>query len=202
MRAFIRQEDTQLRLDNTIVMWQGEPHWCRVSLDFPVNHVHITALEDVQTGRGKRKLVDLTSDDFSANIPELGYVNREYYCDFVSRSPERRQKQGLCVNTVKSASGNDPSVYMFTVEFRNMLKNVYPTFDEALTKVEQLGVARVAFHKQLALLKRSKVSPVVLEVRGREVATFNNETNIFEIHKDRKDYSFLFEMLTNLGIRV
>lgn len=202
MRPFIRQEDAHLRLDQTIVMYRGVPMWCQVSNNFPVNHVHVSHLTNIQAGLQE---VDITSDEFHANIPELGYINLNTNCDYLSRLPERRQRQGLCVDTVQAFRGVASVRHMFfSQSMVNLLTNTYPTLDECIRRINIQEWDSCAFHKYVAVTRRWNKDnfDIALEYRCRDVATYDQDLNRFTLKNDMKDGSFLTEILQDLGIRV
>jgi hypothetical protein len=210
MKAFIRQEDTHLRLEKTVCMYKGVPVYCAVSMDFPVNTVHYCPIETaMETQRARYKAVLCTSDEFSAKVPELGYLNYDTNAWYLTRVPERKQRQGLVSTSVVSSPNindmYDPHRWFFSEAMKDLLTNQYPTRREAIENVMNgiggIPVKGSAFHKHCAIV-RIDIGSIGLHYRGRLVATYDPSRDRFTLLPDLKDGSFLQIILGKIGVDV
>lgn len=205
MRPFIRQEDAHLRLHDTVCMYKGSPVYVEVILDWQVNHVHVLPLRDAISKNSKKIVVDISSDDFSALIPELGYINYKKDCSFLKRVSGRVQKQGLSIRCVVYPNTSHLNDYPYASWFcspdmENVLKNVYPSQDEAFHAVWTDACTSRAFHKHIAFSKKKGV--INLEYRGRVVGYFSPERERLLLNENIKDRSFLEQILNKNGVLV
>lgn len=205
MRPFIRQEDVELRLHNTVCMYKNKPVFVTVSRDWDVNNVHIVPLSKALDNSVKRVVVNIGSDDFVALVPELGYINFLKNATSLKRVSGRVQKQGLSTDCVgyrpgDSLDGFPRNSWFFSKAMEDVLENVYPTQSSAFSSTMAEEGSSYAFHKHIAFSNKKHV--INLEYRGRAVGFYDANRERFFLFDTLKDRSFLEQILNNHGVKV
>jgi hypothetical protein len=162
MEAFNTNQDASARLNGTIVLYKGQPHYATHHRDevFKVNPLT----------RGPSDLVPYTSNDFQAIFFELGFVNTATNCCYIEIVPGRNNRQGLnpanlFSRDIKSSTHQFDSVFDWcTSYFSDCLMNKYPTFTEAKEILKSKSKVRsIAFSKEM-MLERLSFEDVCLKL--------------------------------------
>lgn len=157
---YITQADVHMRLDRTYCMYNGSAVYVTVNQQFKCGEIHIRNVRDYATNSSLSPvLVSIDDPKFCMVLPELGYVNYDRGCVFIMRSPERRQKQGLCSESLSFVMKGltdkhtlSRNSLLFSPHFSDMIEGKYPSFKEALASIRKEVVGR-AFDRNLAIIK-------------------------------------------------
>lgn len=161
--SFGQQDVMQMRLNDTICMYKGQPVHVYSSAEY--DHPMVTVCSEYFDGDGPIPLdnyieVDYTSDDFDYYMPPIGYMNYNNLAraraQYIRRLPMRQYKQGLSPRYLKG-SGLEPdgNVRMTSLlcssGFRTMLLNQYPSVYEAIGLMEDQKAESVAISRVVAI---------------------------------------------------
>jgi hypothetical protein len=170
-------EEAEMRLVSTVVMYDGDPVYItkvgnarpgdpkedilRVyahPLPFDPHKLgDIEARAAVKEKEEMRKFI--SSRKFDMKTIKMGFMNIKGELLYCSRKPARQFKQGVSNNTFVSQAitGGARALNLVNAvglkEFADMLKGVYPTFDEAVRTMNKGKITGVAFHRQFALVR-------------------------------------------------
>lgn len=193
-REYYSVEDKMRRLHNTICLYKGEPIFVSAN-EYHGNTVGIQALA---APTSKQAVVEYTEEDFDYKSFCLGYMNFSSHAVYLSRRPDRQNRQGLSFDTMHQ----DPYIYhprdfMRTQALVDCMKGVYPTIEQAIENVMVVGWNSSAFARRLAI--ESKGGNVLLVHRGRPIAQKKYGTFEFML-MPTGDYSYLKDMLIKQGV--
>lgn len=201
-------EDSQRRLNSTVVLFQGSPVWIQnvigLSKDQQAEIIHLPW----KGQKGGKDVVPLTPQYFTIrNLPPLGYVDYDDFSHYCSRIPSRQGKQGLCRNNV-SVSHNPDGM---TPNFENllektscvdMLTNKYPGFDKVYQEIVASDEAlKRAFSKTMAL-HIDDMESIIIEHRGVKVAVTNNARRTGPVFRLVNKFAYLKEEFQENGIKL
>jgi len=151
-------EEVKFRLENTVVLYDGEPVYINRVEDGAelgeVARVFFTKLP-LDDRRETRKF--LSSRKFDLAPFPMGYMNYNKDAIFVTRSPIRQNRQGLCVHTVRTTTidgGRADIGFIRMISdqgFTDMVKGVYPSFPDAVDLMEEESYYSVALSRSIAL---------------------------------------------------
>ena len=172
-------------------------------------------VEDVRAGREGVitiigfKLPDLRDqklmrlDEIQCFEYNIGYWNHGREAVYVVRVPARQNKQGIAhdnlrvVQKDRLASLRDYQRHYTSPTFLDMLKNKYPTFEEARAKLLSKEAVSVAVTKDIAYRYDDDLEFFILEYKGRAVA----HGDIDKMSVPTK-YQYLREKLENSKLKV
>lgn len=182
-RGFLTKEDLNMRLDSTICMYQDAPVYVRTDLESADPNA-IVIYEMGKLNRYYKKIL-VTSDEFSLAPLPLGYINLNENCCYVSRIPERRQKQGLSSQNLHISNRYDVgSQWWTTKDFGNMVLGVYPTQRTAFNRVtnsdDENSWAACAFHRNFCY-KKMDGNVIGMLYKERLIALYNDKSERFEL---------------------
>jgi hypothetical protein len=103
--------------------------------------------------RKKQVAIDVNLLNNSIQELPLGYANTRQGCIFLKRVVNRNSRMGLYSSGI-SCSGYFPTEFMYTKDFVACLRNVYPSYEEAINKCT--NSISIAFHKYLAVARIDK----------------------------------------------
>lgn len=124
-----------MRLDKTVCYYKDIPVYVCVDPNFPVNQIHIESFSDVVirkagNAKNKRKIIDVTDEEFFPQPRRLGYINYSPdLCVYSYRLPERRPRQGLTIQSLGYTKniGVPSENLFFSTATDKMLKGEYPS---------------------------------------------------------------------------
>jgi len=182
-RGFLTKEDLQMRLDGTICMYDKEPVYVR--LDMENADPNSVALYEMGKLSRYWKKVLVTADAFSLAPIPLGYANLYENCHYVSRIPERRQKQGICGQNLHVTNRHMLNSQWWTSkDFGDAIRGKFPDQRKALTRVENSDEggswSACAFHRNFCY-KKLEGNNIGLLYRDRLIALYNNKNERFEL---------------------
>ena len=204
--AYFSQEDVQMRLNRTLCRYNGEPVYVEVYMDDPLNLVRLTPIPYNQNQRGKLRVLT-TDKGFVHRSPELGYINYPWGAKadafYYVRSPKRKQQQGLSAANVDVLTKHGPpfSDIWMTENFRNLIVNVYPKYEDALKRVVDGDVKGVAFHRHVCI-RRLDGHNISLFFKERMVAMYHPRMNCFNLLPALRDGSYLNAFLNRIGVQI
>lgn len=146
---YFSREDASMRLNETICMWKGEP----VYVHFRVNSESHTAvaIKDFHK-RTREQIVEYTNDDFVYEAFPLGYMSTSLHeAVYLTRVPERRQKQGLCKNSINASNGLMPvrDRWWKTKEFYNCIMGIHTKAPKAIQLMNE-GIPGIVVGRHVA----------------------------------------------------
>ena len=147
---FPRMDDVRMKLHSVLCKYQGDIGYIRAEGEsFECSFVSLT--EGIH-----EKMIDANDPDLELGNLPLGYVNERTgkisVCRpvFLKRSPARVFKCGACQgNTIGSYFGRrEPANILYTSEYVNTVKNIYPRFD---------SLVEGAFSREFAVSKSRNI---------------------------------------------
>jgi len=186
-------QDTIMRLDGTICMYDKEPYYITVAGTKNTVHLH-----DLSAGNKHIKTVKYTEDTFSYKPFPLGYLNIEDKAYFMARSPDRRQKQGLCHNLIRFANTPPRGTWFATSEMKKCIKGEYPSIDEVKEAIFTGRSNKLAFHRFCAL-ERINSTNLGLLFRNRLIGKITQHQSRFDVFEG-PETSFLYRVLPKYGV--
>lgn len=193
-------EQARMRLAGTIVGYNKEFYLVEDARLGRENEIIIVGW-DLPARRGTKliKLKDI--ECFEYNLGYWNWNNREAL--YVVRVPARQQRQGICdenLNIVTKDGLRRTREYARVTscpEFVNMLKGVYPSFEEARKRLMSRESSCVAVSRDIAYRFDEDLEFYTLEYRGRAVAHGD-----IDCIKLPSKYSYLKEQLELNKIKV
>lgn len=142
-KKYLTQHDVSLRLYQTFIKYKGHFYYVQPPTGVTdleeINSTKIT-LHDIPTQK-KIYLIDANDENIDITSPDLGWTFRTDYTVpyFISRTPVRRQKQGICRENLVATILVQEKPYinplrnadLFSAAFVNLLENRKYTFEEA-----------------------------------------------------------------------
>jgi len=176
-------EEAHDRITSTIIFYGDTPvyiHRCMFTHEGPTIFYHPLPVQvdaDLVPIPVQWKHAPLTDPKWRANDLLVGYVNKtNLLCEYITRMPVRRYKQGLCgdnLNIPRKLAYS--TARLFPDEgFASMLKGEYPSFKEVIkTLLASHSVNpdvsyKKAFHRQLAV-SYSSAEKMLLHYRGAPI---------------------------------
>jgi hypothetical protein len=202
MNPYIAQADVAMRLDGTYCMFDGYPCFVRVNKNFKCGEITVATLPYKRPDQ--EMLISIEDDRFSLVPPELGYVNTTSGCFFLSRLPDRIQKQGLSDSSVRvEGPGQNEqlrpgvSSLLNSESFVNACTNKYPSYKEALAGVTGSSAFGVAFSKTLAVARVDK-NLIGLYKGMSLIGIFDKKHTLTLL--DNGNHKIIRRMLTRYGV--
>lgn len=207
MPEYLTRDDVHMRLDNTACMYGKKWYYMRTAEREAVADFHVMAGYELGKPARNPVMIDVRDKDFCCKSPVLGYMNYGGETYYISRIPDRRQKQGLNQQSLISTNGWGPGGnYINTAEFKDMLVGKYPKQDAALATVlvdqEEPGNERVnnsvAFHRNFCYRKLGG-NAIGMMYKERLVALYDKDTERFQLIQN-KETSFMERILDKNGV--
>jgi hypothetical protein len=156
-------DDARMRLKNTVVLYKGVPHLIRdinrgegddifrvLSVPLPVK---IDGLGRVVVPEGEEQRKFISSKHFDIAPFKVGYVNVKTGAFYVTRLPNRIQKQGFCSENFKATDVKGSQISFTKLisypEFVDTVNGVFPTFQQALKALDKTSL--IAFSRDFAV---------------------------------------------------
>ena len=181
VNPYVAQNDVHMRLDSTYCMYDGRIHYVRVLKNFKCGEMFVYS---IPTGLNEEKLINIEDEKFSLQPPTLGYVNYGAYSFFLSRRPDRIQKQGIYETAVHvtgpgmNASYNPGSNRLLNSSgFSDACLDVYPNYRDATDTVFIGGHIGCAFSKNLCVAKVDKNLVGLFKAQSL-VGIYNNQRKL------------------------
>ena len=198
-KAYYQQSDAKMRLDGTVCLFDGKPVLVQVADQKDI--VRICPVDKIHSIHPKMwDLVKYTDDKFSYKSPPLGYINYKRSASYLTRIPDRKQRQGLTLDVItarpKMVSGYSLESALFSQGYIDCVANKYPTIDEATQTLESDKAESVAIsrHTALSYLGRNVLG---LNYKGRQVGIRNGSRwQLF----DQPQKPFLTKLMNKEGI--
>lgn len=154
--AYLDDRDANRRLDYTICMWKGEPKYIRYKAEPDLSFAcYIYNLKKDMGDKGTK--VDYKSDDFSIEVPPLGYVNIGGDAYYIERSAIRDQRAGLPLEATRYPHGKVPDDIIRSQGMYDMLMNVYPSIKEVVNDLERGRAISMAFSRNYAIVANGMI---------------------------------------------
>ena len=205
-KEFFNKADARMRINGTICMYDGRAVYVEVDENVPDKEaVKICALADVYKHPSKRKQesVKYTDDKFVYKSPLLGYMQHGEHAYYVTRIPDRKQRQGLSyeICTYKRHDGA-PSLGMDTVLYSqgmaDCIEGRYLNLKEAINKLIDHGFKTVPIHRHIAVGVVGGRT-IALYYRTKFIGTKNTSDTHFKLF-DFVERPFLIKLLAKQGV--
>ncbi len=139
------------RLENTIIRVGKRPVYV---VEIPIDgSVHVFYLENNVDKKVKYEELDMSP------VP-LGFINYNGYSYFAARKPMRRDwRQGLRANNTVII-GRHGGIKLDKRVYKPLAKTIlgkYPTFEDSLIEVRELGAAQCAFSRGFGVTATNKI---------------------------------------------
>ena len=178
--AYESVEEVKFRLENTVVTYDGAPVYI-TRVHFPENEdekkeiarVYFCELPHNPGRNGKDVRKYLSSKKFDLAPFRMGYFNHDGEALFVSRIPNRQNKQGLSVGTsrIVDIKGRAPEKCNFNTMvaskgFVDMVAGNFPSFKEAGELLGQKENSSIAISRSFAFVIDHDLDVLVLKHKG------------------------------------
>ena len=213
--------DAGMRLNNTVVLYDGVPHYVD-TVDHPPEGDRKEIfrvccrplplkLEDPAQGRIRKYI---SSKKFDLAPFPMGFINTDRGAVYASRAPTRQQSQGLCSKNlltelvpspeigpgqIKPKQALDFNTLIHSQRAADAFAGKYPSFKEAAAETAK-GLKSVAFNREFAIACDPEL-PFLLYLYHKlvKVGVADADTATVRLGPKRK---CLTEMLTELGVRI
>lgn len=199
-KELFNRDDVIKRLHQTICMYKGEPVYVTADCEGRTKVLAYPLKEFGANRACKPIVVNYTDDSFSYKSPPLGYI---YYNDrafYLSRIPDRKQRQGLHQEVIFSVPTNDevPWIEMLqSPEMHMCIMGRHPSLMDARVLIAK-GARSVPISRNCAVQRLGKSSDMVLLYKGREIGISMGGKD-FELY-NCKEKGFLTKVLQREGI--
>lgn len=205
MIGYNSQEDAIMRVDRTLLMYKGEPHYVRIYHENPLNQARLSSIKQLNPGGRTPKgiTVDLTSDDVSCTFPRIGYMNYNDTAWYLQRSPVRTQRQGLSGASVTTPPGlYEINNLLFSHYGYDMLMGNFPSQEAALAKVRHEFWQSCAFSKDFAIKRLDNTETIGLLYRDTIRAIYDDMMGMFVAVGNTRDKSYFVNKANEAGVRL
>lgn len=174
-QKFYSVDDAFNKLNNTICLWKGEPYHITVSGAVADNIVHATSIRDDVNDTIH---VDYTSEDFSYDVFELGYMRIKSSAYYLTRIPRRAHNEGLRASCISPNVLGDRDLR--TTAFYNCVMGNHPSLHEALSLLNGDKCISVPISRYVAVSYYDKYNSKLL-YKGQEIGVIiNNQPVLYK----------------------
>lgn len=167
--AYLDERDAIRRLEYTICMWKGEPKYIRYKAEPDLTYAcYIYNLKKDMSDKGTK--VNYKSDDFSIEVPPLGYANVNGDAYYIERSAIRDQRAGLPIEAIRYPHGKAPDDVVRSQGMYDMFMNRYPSIKEVISDLQQGKANSLAFSRNYAIVANG----LILKHRDHVVGSIVN----------------------------
>lgn len=179
------QHDAQMRVYDTVIRYHGEPMY----VDEVDDELFIHA-EPLKDGLPRVK-AHVKNRGWNFKPVPTGYMNVDFGAVFVARYPCRKWKQGLHRDNVVTIPHRWGFRAIRRAEFRNVVLNKYPTWEECyqILSNHDLPYEAMAFHRLYAV-EKDPLGLMYLMYRGERIGWFQDDKPMLGL-----EYNFLKEEL-------
>ena len=196
VKEYDNGSDVRMRLNNTIVFYEGKPYYCKTYEEGSPNWMMLilSSLED------KPKTIEIKHTDpkLDTSAPRLGYINWANSAYFLSRAPARLQSQGLRSDTIWTKPRLVSSNYFTSSAMGNALLGKYPKVSEAEKMLNTLSFSKVAIHRDFAIGWKDNLR-IGLFYQEEELGERSEEHGLYYINKTPCS-SFMTKLLDKAGL--
>lgn len=198
-------EDVRLRLHRTICMYKGHPYYVsNERINPPSTEVWLYPVDYRNYNQDELDKIKIKVDhhdpDFETRSPPLGYAfyrNRAYY---VSRIPDRRQRQGLSPESLRVDPSEIDNISLFTSKsIEDCILGRHKSPEEAVIMIETNQAKSVPIHRHMAIGKIQNNHVLGLYYRNRLIGTKDSRLLRFNLIQSR-DVSFLIKIVDKMGL--
>ena len=167
------EDDLYQRYDSTLLKFDGQVYLCRVDGDeFRLRYLHVPSGYPVH-------IVDAYDSRINTKSVELGYVNTDNGCPYVSRNPRRQYRQGVSIYDIEEILRE----WTYTINFDCTLNGIFPSVNEALNLILDGKFPQIAVTRDLMLSRRQT---------GEGIDVYFRETHVGGIDSPREDMTITF----------
>jgi len=178
MSNLYRGDDVTNRINGTFIRYKGVPYYAVTEAK---NTLGLYAIPiDQRSKSAMTHVVSVEDDDLDISSIELGYMNEENETGrsdvvlktlYAYRNPSRQgYRQGIWEGNVRFESLDGKPVHYtlshYSVGIANLLKNNYPSFDEAMERLAKYG--EVALSREVGI-SQDKLGVRKIFYRGEQI---------------------------------
>jgi len=203
-KGYVTYDDVRMKLHGAYVTYKGTLYFAMAeSKQQPGGNNHLVHLYRPKdrsrdaTSKADPFVVDYRSDDVDISSIPLGYVNHNGKAHYLERHPFRKNAQGASPSNIVNAG--DYNVF-YSDSMDVLINNNYPSFMDALSKIEEDEVESIAFSRIFAL-KRNDLNKRLVEVllRKRPIGfVMGKSISLYE----SPERSFIVKKLTQAGVEL
>lgn len=195
MDAYLNYQDAMMRLNDTICLYEGEPVYVVMS-----GNDQTEAVIRFYDGTSRRsKVINYTDDKFTYHPIRLGYMNIGKNTFYLTRSPVRRQKQGLSQDNIVNQSNTRISSRWFPSKgLTHCIQGKYPSLKDALKLLNDRKTKGVAVDRDIAL-KLADTSTITIYFKERTVGLFDLQKRSVSWSENEMT-SIIFRILERKGL--
>lgn len=180
MKCKFSERDISQRLDATVCRYRGHPYYVRY------RDRNLLTLYTLDSG-GKKEYLSIhpNDEDFDISTVPLGYMQFDpNTVVYLSRKPSRMWKQGLSPDGLQIVFHNAnivryANVTMLCSAFQNMVLDVYPSLNEALSELRRSEKDKeIAISRDIALKININLKLIYVYYKTEEVGWIVPDTNI------------------------
>ncbi len=166
--AYWDAHSVEMRLDETICLYQGKPVYVQVDRD-RLGDGHTLKAYKLDGRMRNPTRVDYRTEDFDYRAFPLGYMNSDRNAYYLTRVPARQQKQGLERRQLRGIP-ELPHMegWFYGRDMEDCILGRYPSVPEALEKLDTYAVESIAVSRNVAIRMRSTGGTKLL-YKGRTI---------------------------------
>lgn len=156
MKVFYDDVDyARARLNGTMVSYKGEPAFVD----------NVRDLDNVVISVWPRNgdFISVSVDDLDLTPPQLGFMNLQESCHYVTRMPMRQWKQGFRPNQAETYGPPARLPHSSHHFFINLYKGIYPSYEECMETVCCEEAKSKAFSRHFGIVKKGKKTLLVFK---------------------------------------
>ena len=204
--------DANMRLGNTIVLYDGKPVYVREvgaigegeGKNGDIFRVYVKELPLTAEDRGNYDRKFISSKKFDLAPFPMGFMNHNGKAIYLSRAPKKQQRQGLSEGTLSSYTLGDTTGsravrfndLLRMTEFTDCISNKYPNVREA-TRLVEAGADSVAFSRVFAIARDASLPELIYLYHKKDKVGFIMDGNLKLSARGR----CLRESLNEAGVR-
>ncbi|MBD3261819.1 MAG: hypothetical protein GF334_09180 [Candidatus Altiarchaeales archaeon] len=197
-KTYLTREDIRMRLNRTIVSYQGD--YYTVDVDAPVNEWHQITLRPLGGDNTRRnRSVTVNHSEVDASTPRLGYFNFNNSAYYISRVPERRQNEGFRPESATVLPRMPVGGWVTSNSFREMLHGNYPTIDEALQELKTKETDKLAINYDIAIGWLDSRMTLGIFFKERLIGHYDEKQDRYLLF-DSKEKSLITRLLSKTGV--
>jgi hypothetical protein len=204
--------DAQMRLQGTIVLYDGEPVYItdvrEVGPGDPKGDIFRVYASPLPYDPGIRRAEEMrkfiSSKKFDLAPFPMGFMNFQGNVFYCTRLARRQQRQGLSAGTLSALPVGNPTVgahrfetLISVPEFLDCIKGRYPTVAEATRQIEEAGATGIAFSRSFCLVKDNDIPELIYLFHKKEKVGFIMEGRLMLSKKGK----CLKESLNEVGVK-
>lgn len=198
-------DDVRLRLNRTICMYRGRPYLvANEGIEPPSKDIYLYPLDyrerDVEPHQVRIR-INHEDPEFECRSPELGYLYWNGDATYVTRIPDRRQRQGITADVLRLDPRLmvGPHTLFCSKAMEDCILGNHKSLQEAIVMIERGEARSVPVSRHFAIGRIQNNHVLGLYYRNRLIGTQNEYDQSFVLFPTR-DLSFLHKAASKLGL--